>query len=245
MKHQNRTIISLISIVAVFSLACQCALPAMFTAEPTPEPTPEGEPLPPQVVYVAPSRGEEQQLDAPVQFVFDQAMDADSVEDAFSIEPRVSGEFEWVTDRVIEFLPRTGFDRAERYTITIEDDARSARGERLKGEFQYRFTTVGFLEVGAVYPDDGTDEVAIDATITVLFNRPVVSLVAIEDQDTLPQPLTFDPAVEGTGEWVNTSIYAFTPDEGFEPSTTYEARIALRARFSALLGPSQVYGEVR
>jgi uncharacterized protein YfaS (alpha-2-macroglobulin family) len=228
MKNQNRTIISLMSAVAVLSLACQCALPAIFTGEPTPAATatPTGEPLPPQVIYVVPDRGEEQQLDAPVQFVFDQAMDADSVEDAFSIEPKVSGEFEWVTDRVVQFEPRAGFDRAERYTVVIEDEARSAHGERLRDGFQYHFTTVGFLEVGAVYPDDGTEEVAIDATVTVLFNRPVVSLVAIEDQDTLPQPLMFDPPVEGTGEWVNTSIYAFTPDEGFAPATTYQARIA-------------------
>jgi uncharacterized protein YfaS (alpha-2-macroglobulin family) len=228
MKHQNRTIISLISIIAVFSLACQCALPSIFDGEITSAPTatPEGEPLPPQVVYVAPARGEEQRLDAPVQFVFDQAMDANSVEDAFSIEPRVSGELEWVTDRVVQFEPRQGFDRAERYKVVIEDDARSARGERLKDEFQYRFTTVGFLEVASVYPDDGTEEVAIDGSVTVLFNRPVVPLVAIEDQDTLPQPLEFDPPVEGTGEWVNTSIYVFTPGEGFAPSTTYEARIA-------------------
>jgi uncharacterized protein YfaS (alpha-2-macroglobulin family) len=228
MKHQNRTIISLISAVATLSLACQCALPAILDGEPTSAPTatPEGEPLPPQVVYVAPARGEEQQLDVPVQFVFDQAMDADSVEDAFSIEPKVSGEFEWVTDRVVQFEPRKGFDRAERYTVTIEDEARSARGERLRDEFQYRFTTVGFLEVASVYPGDGTEEVAIDGSVTVLFNRPVVSLVAIEDQDTLPQPLTFDPPVAGTGGWVNTSIYVFTPDEGFAPSTTYEACIA-------------------
>ncbi|MBN1249422.1 MAG: Ig-like domain-containing protein [Anaerolineae bacterium] len=228
MKHQNQTIISIISIIAVFSLACQCALPAMFTGEPTPAPTatPEGEPLPPQVVYVSPGRGEEQQLDAPVQFVFDQAMDADSVEDAFSIEPKVSGDFNWVTDRVVQFEPRKGFDRAERYIVTIEDEARSAHGERLRDEFQYRFTTVGFLEVASVYPDDGTEEVAIDGTVTVLFNRPVVPLVAIENQDTLPQPLAFDPPVEGTGEWVNTSIYVFTPAEGFAPATTYEARVA-------------------
>jgi uncharacterized protein YfaS (alpha-2-macroglobulin family) len=228
MKRQQRTIMSLISAVAVLSMACQCALPAIFTGEPTPAATatPEGEPLPPQVVYVAPGRGEEQQLDAPVQFVFDQAMDPESVEDAFSIEPKVSGDFNWVTDRVVQFEPREGFDRAEKYTVTIEDKAQSAQGERLKDAFQYRFTTVGFLEVGAVYPDDGTEEVAIDATVTVLFNRPVVPLVAIEDQDALPQLLTFDPPVEGTGEWVNTSIYVFTPKVGFAPATTYEARIA-------------------
>jgi uncharacterized protein YfaS (alpha-2-macroglobulin family) len=227
MKHQNRTIISSIfSIIAVFSLACQCSLPAVFF-EPTATPTPEGEPLPPQVVYVSPARGEEQQLDAPVQVMFDQPMDAGSVEKAFSIEPDVDGEFEWVTDRAVTFTPQDeGFERATRYTLTIADKARSARGERLKADFEYKFATVGFLEVAAVYPDDGTTEVAADATVTVMFNRPVVPLVAIEDQEGLPQPLTFVPPVRGQGEWLNTSIYTFTPDEGFVPATEYKARIA-------------------
>ena len=209
MKRKNRTIISIISAIAVLSLACQCALPTMFTGEPTPAltATPEGEPLPPQVVYVSPARGEEQQLDAPVQFVFDQAMDADSVEGAFSIEPKVGGNFKWVTDNTLQFQPRAGFDRAEKYTVTIKDKARSARGERLRDDFSYRFITVGYLEVGAVYPDDGTTEVAIDATITVLFNRPVVPLVAIEDQDSLPQPLTFDPAARR--HWARSPAYVF------------------------------------
>ena len=71
-------------------------------------------------------------------------------------------------------------------------------------------------------PADGTAEVATDGVITVLFNRPAVPLAAIEDQDNLPHPLTFVPPVRGEGEWLNTSIYVFTPQEGFEPATTYK-----------------------
>jgi uncharacterized protein YfaS (alpha-2-macroglobulin family) len=230
MKRQNRTIVSIICAVASLSLACQCALPAMFVEEPTSTPrekaAPQADSLPPQVVYVSPARGEEQQLDAPVQVMFDQPMDANSVERAFTIAPAVAGEFEWVTDRIVYFQPLESYERAERYTLTIDDQARSVEGDKLKRVFEHKFATVGYLEVTSVYPDDGTDEVATDATITVLFNRPVVPLVAIEDQDSLPQPLTFVPPVVGQGEWLNTSIYTFTPDDGFVPATTYKARIA-------------------
>ena len=40
--------------------------------------------------------------------------------------------------------------------------------------------------------DDGS-LAALDATVTVMFNRPVVALTAIEDQGDLPQPLAFPP----------------------------------------------------
>ena len=35
----------------------------------------------------------------------------------------------------------------------------------------------------------------------------------VDNQGGLPHPLTLDPAVPGTGEWINTSIYVFRPDQ--------------------------------
>ena len=184
-------------------------------------------PLPPRVIQVTPVPGEEQPLNAPLQVIFDQPMDIDSVEAAFSIVPSVAGDFEWPFPHMMRFRPtEAGFERATRYTATLEESARSQAGLPLKEAMQFRFDTVGFLEVTAVQPAEGTTEVATDAVVTVLFNRPVVPLSAIEDQDNLPQPLTFMPPVRGQGEWLNTSIYTFTPDDGFEPATVYKARVA-------------------
>jgi uncharacterized protein YfaS (alpha-2-macroglobulin family) len=77
------------------------------------------------------------------------------------------------------------------------------------------------LVVVSVLPEDGTNEVAGRAVITVIFNRPVVPLVIVEDMDNLPQPLTISPAIAGVGEWLNTSIYTFTPDVIWSPNTEY------------------------
>jgi alpha-2-macroglobulin len=229
--------LAILLILSVLAMACQCPLSSVFVrstptpelaptaAGPTPTPLP---PLPPQVIQIAPARGEEQPLDAPLQFVFDQPMDEEAVESAFSIEPQVAGAFEWVSPRAVQFRPAgAGFKRATRYTVTIDEQARSDKDVSMKAPVRFEFATVGYLEVGAVQPADETEEVVTDAVVTVAFNRPVVPLVAIEDQDNLPQPLTFTPPVRGTGEWINTSIYAFTPaeDDGFDPATTYKARI--------------------
>ena len=61
--------------------------------------------------------------------------------------------------------------------------------------------------------------------ITVIFNRPVVPLVTVEDMGNLPQPLEFDPPLEGEGEWLNTSIYMFTPSDGLRGGTDYTVTV--------------------
>ena len=43
--------------------------------------------------------------------------------------------------------------------------------------------------------------------------------------ETLPQPLVFDPPVEGTGEWLNTSIYEFKPTDGLRGGTEYTVTV--------------------
>ena len=226
MKLSKRRFTTFVSILAILSILLAACHVGPSPAPPTPTPL---APLPPQVIQVTPARGEEQPLDAPVQLVFDQPMDPVSVQAAFTIEPAITGDIEWPTPRMMQFKPaRAGFKRATRYSVTIKEDARGQAGLALEAPVQFRFTTVGFLEVTGVQPAKDTTGVATDATVTVLFNRPVVPLVAIEDQSNLPQPLTFVPPVRGEGEWLNTSIYMFTPDEdgGFEPATTYKARIA-------------------
>ncbi len=196
---------------------------------PTLTPTPTPEPIAPIIISTAPERGQEQQLDTPLEIVFDQPMDRDSVERAFAIEPgaSVDGSFTWPDDRTLHFTLNDGFQRGQRYKVRLIESATSAVGLAMQRPFEMRFSTVGFLEVTNVSPAAGSTEILPDTIITVLFNRPVVPLNAIEDAASLPDPLTFVPPVRGQGEWLNTSIYQFTPadDDGFEPATAYQARI--------------------
>ena len=123
MKLDRRFLLSIVIIVSTLAMACQCQLPSIFlrpTPTPTFTPTPPPEPLPPQVVQVVPERGEEQPLDAPLRMVFDQPMDQESVEAAFTIEPAIAGEFEWPSARTMQFKPLSrGFKRATKYTVTV------------------------------------------------------------------------------------------------------------------------------
>jgi uncharacterized protein YfaS (alpha-2-macroglobulin family) len=183
------------------------------------------EQFPPHVIDVWPYPGEEVLVDQSVTITFDQAMDTASVEAAWQMEPSAPGRFSWQDGNSLDFLPDGGWQRATRYQITIGTDAKAANGLALEGPNDFYVQTIGYLEVTAVVPAPDAKGVGADATIAVSFNRPVVPLVSTEQLGDLPQPLAFDPPIEGKGEWVNTSIYVFTPAKPLSGGTTYTVSV--------------------
>jgi hypothetical protein len=225
------TLLSLIFLAACAATPEPTPAPAEPTAVATPTPAPPTAtpaPLPPLVVSFRPAVGEEQPPAAPLEISFDQPMARASVEKAFAIEPgaSVDGKFEWVDDRTVRFALTDGFARGERYKVRVVESASSQNGLAMPRPFEMRFSAVGFLEVTSTQPAADTEDVQAETVVTVMFNRPVVALTAIENAASRPDPLTFVPPVAGQGEWLNTSIYQFTPDSGFAPATTYTARLA-------------------
>ncbi|MGC9332989.1 MAG: Ig-like domain-containing protein [Anaerolineae bacterium] len=193
----------------------------------TPPPTVTPMPLPaPRLLFRSPAPGEEQALEAPIELTFDQPMDRAAVEAALNISPTVEGQLDWLDDRTVAFVPEAGLQRGARYRVTLHDTAENTEGTRLAEPISFDFGTVGYLEVSQVMPAPDSEELDPDTVVTLVFNRPVVRLSAISQQDELPQPLTFMPPVRGSGEWLNTSIYLFQPQGGFLPATHYKARVA-------------------
>ncbi|MBN2303833.1 MAG: Ig-like domain-containing protein, partial [Anaerolineae bacterium] len=181
--------------------------------------------LPPHVFDTMPLPGEELPLDGAVTFFFDQPMDADSVGTAFSVDPVVAGALSWPDEASLVFTPSGEYTRAAEYTFTIGTGAQSVAGAAMEEAFTLALQTVGYLEVSEVLPAPDSSAVDTDSIITVIFNRPVVPLLSVEDMGNLPHPLTFDPPVEGSGEWLNTSIYLFTPSGELQGGTNYTLTI--------------------
>ncbi|MFQ5434779.1 MAG: Ig-like domain-containing protein, partial [Anaerolineae bacterium] len=184
---------------------------------------------PPQVVYSSPAPGEEVLLDGAITIRFDQPMDRSSVEMAFRIETgdgrsAVDGAFSWPRADTLLFTP-SQLQRRQTYKISIGETAVAANGLPLELPVELALQTVGFLEVSQVIPANNSQEILPDSAITVFFNRPVVPLVATGQQSGLPDPLRFNPPVDGVGEWVSTSIYRFTPDAPLAGATTYQIQV--------------------
>jgi uncharacterized protein YfaS (alpha-2-macroglobulin family) len=210
-----------ITALSILVGACSCG------SERTPTPFPYKAPPPgtvsPIVVQRTPEAGEELPLDGAIQLVFDRAMDKASVESAFHVYPAVSGGFQWSDERTVSFEPSSSLERDARYDVTLGPEAKAQDGSVIDGVYRFRVQTVGYLQVTQVVPAPGSNDVEADSRITVIFNRPIVPLTAVSDPayGSLPQPLSIDPPAQGAGEWLNTSIYAFTPDEDLAGGTRY------------------------
>ena len=208
--------------------AAQAATPiptAQPTATPTsppPPPTVSFTPVAPEtvspiIVQRFPRRGEELSVDNSIELVFDRAMNQQAVEAAFTLQSAadqpqiISGNFSWPDERTMMFTPAEKLEHGAIYDTILTQEAVAQDKAPLKEPFTFRFSTPGFLEVTQVIPAGGTTGVETNPTITVMFNRPVVPLTSLEEAKNFPDPLEFDPAISGTGEWLNTSIYVFTP----------------------------------
>ena len=222
-----------LTLISLLLVATACDMP-----RPTPTPTPALSPQAPKVIGRIPDRGQEQGVQAPIAITFDQPMDHSTAEAAFSISPQIPGTFKWEGNTLFFTPTDKGFARAATYRVTLSTKAHSAAGLSLPDVFTFNFNTVGYLEITSVQPAPGTKDVASDATILVMFNRPVVPLTAISSQAGLPQPLKFGPPIAGEGKWLNTSIYTFRATPGFVPGTTFKA--ILEAERLADINPDMV-----
>lgn len=245
-------IVSLLLIVVGLLLpACTTGVvdtAAALTPTPTTSPSPSPTvPPPPRIEYTPvpldtvspviiqrlPRRGEELAPEGQIELVFDRAMDETTTEQAFTLQTAaappiaVEGALSWQNEgRTLRFIPAEPLDRAATYDVILSQAAAAADGAPLAEPFTFRFNTPGFLEVSQVIPAPETEAVETNSTVTVMFNRPVVPLTSLGEAENFPQPLTFEPVLSGAGEWLNTSIYVFTPDKPLPGGTTITAQVA-------------------
>lgn len=214
----------------------------IFTSTPIPtptsEPTPTSLPWSPQVIYTDPAQGEELPVDGAVTIRFDQPMDRQSVESAFlfaqmgSDNNRLEGSFSWPRPDTVMFTPAS-LDRQHTYRVQLGAQALGENKLPLREPLNLDVRPVGFLAVQQVIPVNNS-VAKTDTAVTVIFNRAVVPLTPTDQQAELPQPLRFDPPIQGQGEWLSTTIYRFSPDEPLPGGTAYQVEIP--AEFADLTG---------
>ncbi len=161
---------------------------------------------------------------------FDQAMDPGSTAGALRVDAwdgtPVAGKVTWPEAALLRFTPDQALEPGATYRVRIQEQAKSAGGIALKDSLRLAVSVEDVLRVSQVFPADGTEGVAADSVITVVFNRPVVPLRIAEEQGDLPQPLTIDPPLEGKGEWANTSVYIYHPAQPLQGDVEYRVSIA-------------------
>jgi hypothetical protein len=177
-----------------------------------------------QWVDSEPSMGQELALDSSITLYFDRPLDCNTVQDAFRIRPAIEGSLA-CDGASLTFTPNTAFDRANTYVVLLDTKIRAADGAQLLQEIQYQVDTVGFVQISETFPSPDSEGIELDITLTIIFNRPIVPLTLLEERDTLPSPITISPSVAGQGEWLNTSIYVFKPDENLQAAAYYTVTV--------------------
>jgi alpha-2-macroglobulin len=179
----------------------------------------------PRVIGRQPAAGQELAVDAPLEIHFDQPMDAARTTAAWSLlDPEgqvVTGAVSFPQPRILRFQPGEPLQMNTVYHALVGATAASSAGLTVVEGLSLSFNTTGELAVSQTSPVNGTRDVAVNATITVVFNRPVVPLLTAGEQARLPSPLHITPAVAGQGEWVNTSVYVFRPATALQGKTRY------------------------
>ena len=248
MNHK-RLFTIIVLFLTLTALACSITEPKTGTPEPvstrTPRPTVTSLPPKPVIPYTpmpadmlspiiiqrSPKRGESLTPDGAIEIVFDKAMDQTAVADAFTLQlagddTAVKGSLVWADARTLRFQPTESLPRDTVFDVILTQNASAEGGELLREPYTFRFATAGYLEVAQVIPAPDTADAETASSITVMFNRPVVPLTTLAQMEDLPDPLAFDPAIEGSGEWLNTSIYVFTPSEPLAGGLTYRATVS-------------------
>ncbi len=179
-----------------------------------------------KVVSSSPATGQELGKQAPITLSFNQPVNCDTAKAAFSITPSVAGD---VTcddaQSTLTFTPSADYAHGTAYTVSVSTTLQAKAGGALIEPYTLELNGQGYLAVTDVLPKNGSSDIATDAAITVIFNRPVVPLVTAEEAANLPSPITITPTVTGKGEWLNTSIYVFRPDPALSGGTQYTVAV--------------------
>lgn len=189
----------------------------------------EGALLPVAVIETDPIQNQALTTSGTIRLTFNQPMDIEKTSAAWNFEDSqgdsIDGEITWPSPRTLEFSPGQSLEPGSTYLATLDTQTTSAQGKTLQDPLEFQFETSSPLQVTQVFPSDGSKDISVDAVITVIFNRPVVPLVISEEKSDLVNPLSFDPALPGEGEWVNTSVYAFQPSKPLVTDTRYTVTV--------------------
>ncbi|MGA1790058.1 MAG: Ig-like domain-containing protein [bacterium] len=175
-------------------------------------------------------------LDTNIAVTFSRAMDTNSVEAHFTIDPNISGTFSWLSGNTrVVFQPDTPLESNTEYEVTIDANARDLDGIPLGVSQTWSFTTVLvpiFPTVVSVFPTEGETAASIYTNVSVTFSLEM-DTNSVEDAFELTDANTND--ISGTFQWsVDSKRFDFDPNDLLDPNMTYTASIADSAHSGGL-----------
>lgn len=125
----------------------------------------------PGIVRFTPSGGEIVPTEEII-ISFSQAMDRRSVEENFSITPKVSGAFRWHDDSNVTFVP-DNIQFETKYDMKIPKDTKSKSGGFMTQDIEKTFSTIGKVVAESFYPPNGLGAIGVNNQLKITFDQEV------------------------------------------------------------------------
>ncbi len=178
----------------------------------------------PLIGQIIPPREE---MTAPIEIHFNYAVEPESVEAAFRIEPEVPGTFSWNAERTrATFEPTRPLTIYTDFTLSFLGTLYDAEGDSMRPPDSYAFSTpppiVDAGPTGSVHPA---------TQVRLTFDRPM-------DEASTAEAFRITPEVTGTVEWEETTLIFHPAWGSFKEHTLYTATVtpdALTAEGEPLL----------
>lgn len=161
-------------------------------------------------------QGQSAKVDEVITLVFDENMNAESVENAFKIAPEVKGLFEWENAQTLKFIPENLLLKDTEYSISFEKGLLNAYGGKTKDPINVKFKTIGKVQVYETVPFSGQNGLDPNNTnIIIRFNQEV-------DHQSAQDHFWMNPGVGGTFSWDgNSMIYNIAGKIGYSTNYSY------------------------
>ena len=165
--------------------------------------------------------------ESPLTIHFASPMNEDSVAQHITIDPPLEGEAQWKDSQTMLFQPSAALALSGTYTVTVDPQAERRDRAVLGQSVVIRYFVAGPPAVVQKIPPPGSDTVAPNQPVTIVFDRPMVPLTTISERgmQLAEWPVTITPALEGTWKWLSTTTAEFAPRKGFAPGTQYRVSV--------------------
>ena len=148
---------------------------------------------------------------------FKQDMNRAATEEAFSVNPSVTGTISWESNRKMVLTPSADLAKNTAYTVSVSEDAQAIDGSPFEAVFQYTFTTIGPVTVSSFYPGNNATGLATNTSTTITFNQAV-------DHASAESKFSISPNVSGSFSWSGNTL-TFNHDS-FSYVTKYTMSVA-------------------
>lgn len=153
---------------------------------------------------------------APIRINLPDGVDEIAAQAGITFSPEVEGE--WQADdvaQVITFKPDKPLKSGIYYAVNMD-----VNPVQMSGDFYVDEDP----QIEAVFPASNSESPE-DTEITIVFNRPMVPLTTLTEQERVELPITITPPTPGKFKWISTRNLQFIPETTLVPSSDYKVEI--------------------